>query len=246
MGTETRDVESAPSHGAPGQGAAAGVETDPRVRKAMDSLRTAAQRKRIEPICEAYEALRTTAGSLNVRARQTLRLAEGALGASAVELVASAYARRGCFMCEQGVAPCDHCQGTGFLEAERSCPRCRGLAVMECGFCEGTAWADQTDLPEELAKPVFRRRRARVAGDLKSLGAEASKLRPETIGRLSPSERRKLASWLIRMEARLAELARSQFVDDAERQRLTHTAETIGRCLEVLRKHAVPIRTDNE
>ena len=206
------------------------------LRKALADFRQAVASKRAESVREAFQALRVAALAGGMKGPETLRLADEAVGQPAGNLLAVAFTRGQCFMCSGGAARCDHCGGSGFLGEERSCPRCDGLAVSECGFCGGTGWPDESDVPEELAAAVARRRQAQAQEDIRRVAGHVAKLKPELVGQLSENQRRAVAGLLIGLAARLSALSRCDSLAEQERDKMVSVADKLDACLDMLRR----------
>ncbi len=179
--------------------------TSPQFDVAMDALGQALGHRKVEPICTAYLALRRARKPLP--SRELPDRVKGAHGAKALAMVLSAFSHRRCFMCEEGVADCPTCDGTG--RADRfNCPTCDGLGVQPCTFCQGAGWAGHSDTPGELLQAILQRQVARLDQDISRLGKLPSGSKLATYS-LSLEKRKELVGWLVRMRARLLGLAGS-------------------------------------
>lgn len=211
---------------------AANKDANPQISRALDKLRLAAESRRVEPICKAYQALREAAGEMD--AKELLKMADEALDQPATGLIVSAYSHRRCFMCKNGTVKCDQCRGTGLVEEDRLCPHCDGAKVIACGFCGGTGWTDRNTVPAELKRTILRRQLKHVQEDLKKLAGASSELTAENIRKLPDEERRSLTSWLIRLQARLIDLGGAGLVSEDEQIHMRGLADKIGVCLDLL------------
>ena len=208
------------------------------LEKVLSDLRRAAKQKEPEPLCNAYQALRDAAAAMRMKIEECLRLADEALGRPAGDVIIAAYTRRSCFMCEDGTAPCAACGSSGLIEQDRACMHCDGIGLTPCGFCGGTGWAARSTCPPELATAVLRRQRSAARREVKRLGATAAKLTPQKMRKLPQDLRRSLGGWLIRLQARLSDLAQAEVVDDDQRAYLGSVADKIDACLDLLRIRA--------
>ena len=210
------------------------IPVNPRVAQALANLRAAAETKKVDPICNAYQTLRVAANGMAIS--DMLALADKALGTSAAELVVSAYSHRRCFMCEAGTVPCERCEGSGFLEEGRACQHCDGLAVTACGFCGGTAWPDRNTIPRELVPIVLQRQIMHARADIKRVAVAAAALDPGKVSELTNDRRKQLVSWMIRLNARLVDLINAEAVDEDQQAHFGSLTRKIKICLNVLRQ----------
>jgi hypothetical protein len=202
-------------------------------RQALEDLRQAAQSKKVEAICNAYRTLREAGRGMKVK--DLLELADKALGQQASLLIVSAFSHLHCYMCNDGSSICDQCEGTGRLEQNRKCPQCEGFGVLSCNFCKGSGWAERSVIPPELRRAVLDRQLLNLRGEVKKLGESFSYLTVDRINRLLRDKRRELISWLIRLQARMTEMAgMDELVDPLEKAQLTASAARISSRLEEL------------
>ncbi|MDY6913455.1 MAG: hypothetical protein SVT52_03225 [Planctomycetota bacterium] len=174
------------------------------LRQALAELREAAVRKKVEPICSAYRAVRKAAKGM--KAKMLFAMLAEAVDPQAMNLIVSAYSHRDCFMCRQGVTSCTQCEGSGEIEADRNCPACGGLGLSACAFCLGTSWADRDTIPKELRGPVLQRQWTHVQRDLEVLNKTFAGDAAEKVRSFDSQQRRSTIAWLIRLQARLADL----------------------------------------
>ncbi len=215
-----------------------------RLESALASLREAVRRKKVDPICAAYQKLRTRAGSLGVR--DPASLVRKALGPMCEKVIVSAFSHRHCLMCDGGTVSCRPCRAKGALEDDRICPGCNGLGISSCDFCRGTGWADRDTIPPELRSPVLHRQLMHVRSELKPLAAVLAKLKPANIQALTPDRRRILAARLMRDQARLTDLADIDGLADAEESvRFASVAANIEHVLTFLKENARIQRNPN-
>lgn len=200
---------------------------------ALAELRQAASEKSPEGICAAYEALRNVAQGMRIG--DLLCIAGDAIKQNAGALIVSAYSHRHCFMCLGGTVSCDHCHGEGEVDTDRTCPRCDGIGLVSCGFCGGTGWSDRDTVPREMVSAVIARQLTRARADLNHLSRMAATLTPQKIFLFDMDHRQKLATWMIRLRARLLDLADTGEVDDEQEARLDVIAGKIDACLDILR-----------
>ncbi len=219
---------SHPEHAAGDRGKGE-VALNPQVEKAVVELRRAIHGKDVDAVCNAYLALREVGRGMNVE--KLLTSAASSAGAAVV----TGFAARRCFMCEDGTVPCEQCDGQGRTDDDRSCVRCDGLAVTACGFCAGVGWSDASVIPGEVVQAVRKRQLAMVRKDLQRLGTAVANLTGARIRRLPSEQRISLAAWLIRLQARLAELAKADGTPEKEADRFTTAVDKIDSCLDVLR-----------
>ena len=199
---------------------------------ALRNLVEAIAQRQIEGICTSYLALRQQANGMAVE--ELLDHLERQAGGEATGLVVSAFSHRHCFMCKDGTTGCQTCDGTGMVD-RFPCPQCEGLSLEPCSFCLGSAWTDGDEIPAEFRRAALKNHAARVEKDI----ARLAKLAPESWAsaqHLAPEKKAEVVSWLLRLQGRLAELARSargNGHDSAARYRAI--ADRVGRLLESLR-----------
>ncbi|HOF18295.1 MAG TPA: hypothetical protein PK082_05240 [Phycisphaerae bacterium] len=200
---------------------------------ALAELRRAAESRRVEPLCTAYQHLRIAARGM--RLGELFRIVDREIEAPVENVLVSAYSHRHCFMCDDGTSLCAHCEGTGYVEENRLCPQCGGLGLTPCGFCEGTGWADRQNIPPEFRKAVLDRQLAHVRRDLQRAGETLAKATRQAMDSLSATDRRALLAWLLRLQCRMSHLAGLDDLGDSEQQaRLGAMATRIEKCLEKL------------
>jgi hypothetical protein len=203
------------------------------MRKALLAFREAVQSKKVEPICTTYRALREVASGMKLK--DLVQLADQATGLSTLNVVVSAFSHLHCFMCNDGALICDQCEGTGKLDREPQCPQCDGFGVVPCNFCRGGGLADRSVIPPELRKAVLERQLAHVRRDLKHLAETQADLAVVKINAQPQPQRRATIAWLLRLHARITDLARfTEIVDPEERARLSSAALKIAKHLEAL------------
>jgi hypothetical protein len=143
-------------------------------------------------------------------------------------------------MCEDGTMPCRTCDGSGSLD-RFPCPSCQGLGVEACAFCQGTGWNDRQETPEELRRAVLLRQVRHVEKDLSRLATVCNGRTMAGARRMPVENRREIAGWLIRLQARTADVAAS--LDGMEPQQVARfgaAAAAIGKVLDILRPRAAP------
>lgn len=189
------------------------------MQKALSDLKIAVDSRKIEAICGAYQALRRQGPSLKVK--DLFTLIESALGPDARNIIVSAYSRRACFMCKEGLNLCQYCDGSGHAVSGRGCPNCDGLGMAPCTFCRGTAWAQQESTPHEVRRAVREKQFLHVRQEAQRLAREKPPITSERIAHLETGQRVKLGRWLIKVQARLMELhADQEVLPDSEREQL--------------------------
>lgn len=189
--------------------------------------------KRVEPICAAYRHLLDAAGDCD--RDKLLARVDASLGEAARPYIVSAFSHRGCFMCKNGIVPCDQCDATGELPGGQRCPKCRGLGQAACGFCRGTGWADREVVPPELISDVFERQLAHVHEELANLMETIGPGKLEELRRLPTDQKRTVGAWLIRIYARLRDMVKNGAIEDPqERERLAKLAGRIRQCLKLM------------
>ncbi len=195
---------------------------NPSLARALAALNSAVQGRKISPICSSYEALRAVK---DANESQAIHFVQKHLGEMAGDAIVYAYSHRRCFMCEHGILPCDMC-GT-LAQHGAHCSQCDRLRVIPCGFCGGTSWADRETVPVELTSLVLRQQLDHTLDDLKRFETKAPALTREGISQLPHRGRKELALWLIRLSARLRDLAATDVADEDDNIRLTEAAEDI-------------------
>jgi hypothetical protein len=175
----------------------------PVLEQAMEDLKTALVERKVEPICSAYQSVRHAVRGM--KTKDMFGMIEQAAGPQAKEMILSAHAHRECFMCQSGSMACDQCGGSGQIDPGRTCPSCDGLGLADCTFCRGTGWADAQMLPAELRRAVEEKHYVRAMDDLRSLQQRLVRVGINNLPRLSPEERREMASLAMRLQARLEE-----------------------------------------
>ncbi|MBI5724140.1 MAG: hypothetical protein HZA50_09300 [Planctomycetes bacterium] len=205
------------------------------LKRALNELRMAIAELRPDGICAAYEKLQKVAQAADFK--DPLKLIEQALGVSGRDVVVSAYTFRHCIMCADGTVPCPQCEGTGQIEEGRKCGRCDGLGLEPCDLCMGTGWGDINTIPHEIRAYVLRRQLAQVQADLNQLGKGLEKLTDQSLKELQQAKRVKVATWLMKLQARLSELARTELANnEQERTKFIAVASKIDERIEAIRK----------
>ncbi len=224
QGTEKPDIHPPTVAGPTGRSA----EPNP----ALADLAEALAARKVEPICAAYISLRRNGRSMS--AADILEGLNGTAGGSAEKMIISAFSHRRCFMCEDGFTPCRTCDGAGIVN-DYPCPGCDGLGVEVCSFCQGTGWSDAGQIPAEVLRAAVHRRIRHVSSDLKHLNEILKTGLPASIERLGPEKRRELTSRLLRLRARLANLANAEIENNGGHAAAFQTAESrIGQLLKAL------------
>lgn len=200
---------------------------------ALRDLRQAASTRRPEPICSAYQKLRTAAGGMKLQ--EVFAKADQAVGEPVRPLVVSAFAHWHCFMCDDGASQCEHCEGAGTDEDGECCPGCDGLGFTPCDFCEGTGWVDRELIPHELTKPVLAHQIASVKKELDRLRKVLPNVTEQQIRGLGHEEKVKLARRLIRLQARMRDLADSGAVEADHANLYRRAAAGLGKTIQLLR-----------
>ncbi len=199
---------------------------------ALGNLVAAIARRKIEPICVAYMEFRRSAGPRAVK--HLLARLNQSVGRLGLVLVAQAFSRRRCYMCDAGSGRCRSCDGTG-SDQGRPCFQCDGLGVERCDFCMGSGLADIDSAPEEFRAEAAELRLERLEKELAKL-EHIPRAKVLHLKRFTANNRGELASWLIRLRGRLATptgLASGNGHEHAER--LAEAGERIDRLLEALR-----------
>jgi len=212
-----------PTNAAPGRG----------FEQALQHLADAVAERRVEPISTAYLALRREARSMSPA--ELLEHVDRFAGKKARTLIVSAFSHRRCFMCRNGTTPCQVCEGSGTTDGE-PCTQCDGLGIEVCPFCLGTGWIDPNEIPPEIRQPVRQRQIVQVEKDLARLAKVGPKIWTWAAA-LSPEKRVEFAAWLIRLQARLSDLAETLAAGKDERAgRFKALAEKLDRMLARLRR----------
>ena len=205
------------------------------VKKALHDLAEAAANNQAEPICSAVHALREATGEMPFP--KMLNLAQKYIGKPLDALIVSAYSQRSCFMCNKGVAVCIKCDGSGRKLDDSFCKRCGGLGLTACGFCRGTGWADRETTPPELRKAVLKQQLGHLQNDVEQLRDKLGTGDSDELKALPADQKRKLKTWLIRLQARIANLVSNGAVDDdkAQKKNLTALATRVQTVLKIIR-----------
>ena len=201
--------------------------------KALAELTNAIAARKVEPICAAYFRLRSKAQGITLE--EMFNRIRQAAGDKALDAIVSAFSHRRCFMCDGGVMPCQACQGQGLTADGEPCLSCDGQGVEVCSFCLGTGWSDYNQIPKELRKAVLHRRTRHVEKDLARLVRTVSGKSLDSINKLSKDERKEIIVWLIRLQARLRELAELGKGKDKRADKFGIAAGQIERILKKLR-----------
>lgn len=212
------------SQGDPSTGAAGAQPDNVALETSLAEFRAALDQRKIEPICAAYQALRSAAGKLPLP--ELLRRARKGANGDVLGTLASAYSHLPCFMCGHGTVACDPCGGSGKL-GDRQCPHCDGFGLAPCGFCRGTGWADRDIIPPELKLPVLRRQLKRARIDVSRLGKTLAGITKANLPAIDPGHRRRLAAWMMRLRARLTDLAANEAASNDQQQ--AHLINLAGR-----------------
>ena len=183
---------------------------------ALTTLHKALQRKKSDQICAAYEAVRQTA--MHMKVDDMFALAESHLKEPIRDMVVSAYSHRHCFMCDRGSRVCDQCHGAGLGEEDRPCLACEGMGVSECSFCGGTGWADRNNVPREILSDVTHRQLQHAREGMQILAKKLVGVPIETLQKLPRQRRLKLASHMMRIRARIEDLARAGAIPHADQK----------------------------
>ncbi len=205
------------------------------VKKALHDLAEAAANKQVEPICSAVHALRKATDEMPFS--QMLKIAQKYIGKPLGELIVSAYSQRTCFMCNKGVALCIKCDGSGRKLDDSFCKRCCGLGLTACGFCRGTGWSDRETTPPELHKAVLKKQLEHLNNDVAQLRDKLGTGDSDELKALPDDQKRKLKIWLVRLQARIAELVSNHAVDDdtAQKKSLIALASRMQTVLKIIR-----------
>lgn len=204
------------------------------ITKAIETFAAAAQTRRIENICNAYQTLKSSVNGLRIE--RVLPLADKVLGQSAIALVVSAYSHEKCFMCTNGSVACDSC-GEDDLETQIGCLRCNSTGLAPCEFCDGAGWVGNDVIPRELLHAVWT---SRLKHTHKVLEKYAGTYTPKFLEALSRQpadndQRRQAIMETIRLAAKMHALAQSCAVSDPEHlKHLTATEQKVRMCLTML------------
>ena len=207
------------------------------VTKAIETFAAAAQSRRIENICKAYQTLKSSVNGLGIQ--QVLPLADKVLGQSAIALVVSAYSHERCFMCSNGSVTCESCSEED-TDTRTDCLHCNSTGLAPCEFCEGTGWVGNDVIPRELRRAVWHSRLKHTHTILENY---ARIYTPKLIEALSKrpagDDKRRLAILeTIRLAAKIHALARSCVVTDPEQRKHFASAEQkLRTCLTMLAWH---------
>jgi hypothetical protein len=204
------------------------------VAKAIESFTAAAQTRRIENICQAYETLKSSANGMGIQ--HVLPLVDQTLGKSALTLVVSAYAQEKCFMCQNGSIPCEAC-GDDDADTRAKCSHCTSTGLAPCEFCAGTGWVGNDVIPHELRGAVWRNRLKQTHKILEKYARLYTKVFLDALSRrpLDDPQRRQAISETIRLAAKLHALAGSRVVSDPEHAKHLQMAEQkVRTCLTML------------
>jgi hypothetical protein len=173
--------------------------------QALKDLGEAVAERRVESICAHYLALRRHTRGMKVG--EVFDHVDRVAGNDARAVIVSAFSHRRCFMCQDGTTPCNGCDGTGTADGA-VCRQCDGLGVEPCSFCLGAGWIDRDEIPAEIRPAVLKRQIAHVEKELARM-LKTGRSAWASIGRLPPKQRAELFAWLIRLQARLSDLATS-------------------------------------
>lgn len=202
--------------------------------RAILALGEAVRDKKVDPICAAYLGVHSAARGMKI-AELCDRIVRD-LGDGAVQAVVSAFSHRRCFMCADGMLPCEHCEDTGQIEPGRRCPHCDGYGRVICGFCQGTGWADLDTVPTEIRSSVLNRQFAHVKSELQRLLKAAPGLSEQKIKRLAPQQRDAMIAWIVRLSAQLAFLHQTHTIDKQHEDHLLSLIPQVDKTLEMFRK----------
>lgn len=178
---------------------------DARLQHALDELAKAIAARNFDAICGAYQALRLA--SPGATFKDMLHRVEQTIGKEAFTHIVSAYSHRSCFMCDAGLGQCDSCEGAGRTAAGKACPHCDGFGAQPCGFCRGTGWAERELVPAELRTVVLELQLRHLHAEVDKFRHQAAKVVPGRFARFTPDQRRTLGNWLMRLLARLVDVA---------------------------------------
>ncbi|MGC9455471.1 MAG: hypothetical protein ACP5HU_11510 [Phycisphaerae bacterium] len=200
---------------------------------ALRNLRKAAASRRPESICPAFKKLRQAGKGMKLE--QLFAKADEAVGEPARPLVVSAFAHWHCFMCDDGAVECELCEGTGKDEDGEVCTACGGLGFSPCEFCNGTGWVDRDLIPEELKHAVLKHQVASVRKELDRLKKILPNVTEEQIRSLGHKEKSNLARRLLRLQARMRNLADSGAVEDKHAELYRRAAAGLDKTINLLR-----------
>jgi len=181
------------------------VETSSGFQQALGGLAEAIASRKIEPICTSYLALRREARGMKVA--ELLDRVDKASENGARSVIISAFSHRRCYMCEDGTTTCQSCKGTG-ASGGSACSQCDGLGVETCSFCMGRGWSDRGETPAEIREAVLKRQIAHLEKGIQRL-AKVGRNSWESASQLPAERKTELASWLVRLHARLTDVAQS-------------------------------------
>lgn len=204
------------------------------MKKAVESFASAAESRRIENICKAYETLKASANGLGIH--NVIPLADKLIGKSALSLVVSAYSHEKCFMCQGGSIPCEAC-GDDDSGTRTECSHCNSTGLAPCEFCEGTGWVGNDVIPHELLKAVWRHRLKSTHKVLEKYARLYDKVFLDALSRrpLDDPQRRMAIAETIRLAAKLRVLANSCAVSDpAHVKHLMAAEQKVRICLTML------------
>lgn len=215
------------------------------VGQALAEVGRALAGRKVELICTAYLALRRSGRGTNLK--ELLTCVERVHGPKALAMIISAFSHRRCLMCEEGVAACQTCDGTGTVD-RFSCPSCDGLGILPCTFCLGAGWSSPDEIPDEFSKGVLRRRVSHLAKSIRRLAKLPGPDKLAAPGALPLEKRKQLVAWLVRLQARLNSLAAAPVETWGDHtSRYGELAGRIDGILEAIRpKHHDPLDEDDE
>ena len=205
------------------------------IKKTLNDLAHAINNKQVEPICVAFQELRQASGQIPFA--EMMSMAKKYIGKPLQPMIVSSYSRRPCFMCNKGVAVCIKCDGTGKRMDDSFCKSCKGLGLTACGFCRGTGWAERETIPPELLKAVLKNQLEHLEKDVGKLREKLGTGNSDELKELSKKPKRKLKTWLIRINARIMDLIDSEAADDdSDREKnLSALASRIQKVLTIIR-----------
>jgi hypothetical protein len=206
------------------------------VAGAVESLAAAAQTRRIENICKAYEELKTSANGFGIQ--HLLTLADKVIGKSALSLIVSAYANEKCFMCTNGSSPCEACsEDEAEADSQTKCSNCNSTGLAPCEFCAGTGWVGNDVIPRELHRSVWRKRLKHTHHILEQYATLYTKAFLDDLSKrpTSDPQRRQAIVETIRLASKLHALTQSSAVTDPKHSKHLATAEEkVSNCLKTL------------
>jgi len=91
------------------------------------------------------------------------------IGKEATGKLVDAFARFPCFYCENGLEPCETCNGRGTIADSLICEACAGLSVTRCGFCDGSGFVTNNVVPPGLRVVVLTERTNWASDRIKTL-----------------------------------------------------------------------------